>query len=292
MARFKSFDIVANALGVPRRLAKVEFGGDGSVYIFFPGFADTSGIVCRAVMRAGVSGQTILDLKDNGRVTSHLVKYAHHPDGRAHFSQTGKVKTEIRRQSVPLHKQRGHLFTIQVQDFTSFPRLPYPRKAQLTFNLLENVRALKITGWRYHFSDLKYPEGVTPVGSPKGIHTSDGVTRVGLFVCPPEGAPFDDVALFLAVEEIPWLSEDKVAHLLFLGGFDNAATALDHSVDTEFLAFAYPCSDFQKLVETIGSIDLASTLGADQGLIRHSSRRPGSPRFFQAPVAGAAYLYR
>ena len=103
MARFKSFDIVANAFGTLRRVAKIEFGADGSIYIFFPGFIDTSGIACCAVMRAGVSGQTNLDLKDNGRVTNHLVKYAHHSDGRAHFSQTGKVRTEIRRQSVPLH---------------------------------------------------------------------------------------------------------------------------------------------------------------------------------------------
>ncbi len=258
MVRFKSFDIVANSHAVLRRIAKVEFGANGSIYVFFPGFFDTSGIACRAALRAGISGSTTLDLKENGRVTGHLVKYAHHPDGKAHFSQTGKVKTEIRRQSVLLHQHRGHLFTIQVQDFASFPVLTARRQAQLTLNLPDNARALKITGWRYGFADLKYPEGVNPTGPPKGVQSSDGVTRLGLFVAPPAGAPFDDVVLFLGVEEIPWLSDDKAPHLIFVGGFDPAATALDHSVDTESLAFAYPCADSVHLAQTIGTIDLDS----------------------------------
>lgn len=256
MTRFKSFDIVARASGALRRIAKVKFNRDGSIYVFFPGFAKTEGVLCRARMSAGQSGETKLDLAENGRVTAHLVKYAHHPDGEAHFSQDGKVKTEVRRKSVPLQEQRGHLFTIQIQNIEGFRVLPVPRKEQLTLELPENLRALKITGWRHRFTDLKLPEGAIPTGSPKGIQTSDGVARVGLFVAPPEGQLFDDVVLFLAVEETPLLSEDNVPQLIFVGGFDPTAIALNHSVDTEFLAFAYPCSDFKQLKERIGCIDL------------------------------------
>jgi len=256
MTRFKSFDIIAKISGLLRRIAKVKFNHDGSIYVFFPGFEKTEGVLCRARMIAGQSGQTTLDLTENGRVTAHLVKYAHHPDGEAHFSQDGKVKTEVRRKSVPLQKQRGHLFTIQIQNIQSFRLLPTPRKDQLTLELPSNIRALKITGWRYPFSDLKLPEGVVPTGSPKGVQTPDGTERVGLFVAPLEGEPFDDVVLFLAVEETPLLSEDNAPHLIFVGGFDPAAVALNHSVDTEFLAFSYPCSDFKELKERIGTIDL------------------------------------
>ena len=216
--------------------------------------------MCRAVLRGGQPAQTTLDLAENGRVTAHLVKYAHHPDGEAHFSQDGKVKTEVRRKSVPLVQQRGHLFTIQAQNIESFQLLPAPRKEQLTLELPDNMRALKITGWRHQFSELKLPEGVIPTGPPKGIQTSDGITRVGLFVAPPEGEPFDDFVLFLAVEEIPWLSEDKAPHLIFLGGFDRTSVALNHTEDTEFLAFAYPCSDFETLRERIGCIDLSAAM--------------------------------
>lgn len=130
------------------------------------------------------------------------------------------------------------------------------RKEQLTLELPDNVRALKITGWRYQFSELKMPEGTPPTYRPDAFKTPDGVTRVGLFVAPPEGQPFEDFALFLAVEETPWLSEDKVPHLIFLGGFDHTSVALNRSADTGFLAFSYPCPDFENLRERIGSIDL------------------------------------
>ena len=259
MVRFRSFDIVVNSEAALRRIAKVEFARDGSIYVYFPGFIDTSGIACRGVLRAGVSGATTLDLKENGKVTTHLVKYAHHPDGRAHFSKTGKVKTEIHRQAVPLRQHKGHLFTIQAQHIQSFPLLPASRPAQLTVNLPENARALKITGWRYPFVGLAVPPGAAPGASPRGVQGNDGTIRVGLFVAPPEGMPFDDVILFLAFEETPWLSEDKAAHLIFLGGFDSSETAIDHSVDTEFLAFAYPCADAAQLAQSIGSIDLRPT---------------------------------
>lgn len=256
MARFKSFDIIAKTSGALRRIAKMKFSDDGSIYVFFPGFVKTEGIVCRARISAGQNTETTLDLTENGRVTAHLVKYAHHPDGEVHFSQDGKVKTEVRRKSVPLSEQRGHLFSIQVQNIESFRLLPTPRKEQLTLELIENARALKITAWRYNFSELKLPEGHSSTGLPRGIQTSDGVARVGLFVAPPEGEPFDNIVLFLAIEETQWLSEDKAPHLIFVGGFDPAPIALNHSVDTEFLAFAYPCSDFKQLRERIGCIDL------------------------------------
>jgi hypothetical protein len=255
MLQFEDFDIALNVFGSIRRIAKIKFSKDGSLYVFFPGFANTEGIVCRPVLRAGVVGQTTLDLTVWGKVTTHLVKYAHHPDGEAHFSQDGKVKTEIRRRAVPLDQQRGHLFTIQVQDFGSFPALNTPRKRQLTFNLPDSVRAIKITGWRFGASDFQLPEGAQVNGGPKGVQLADGVTRYGFFVSPPGGTRFDDIVLFLSVEEIPWMSEDKAAHLIFMGGFDPVGIALNSGVDTEFLAFAYPCSDYSLLNSNIGSID-------------------------------------
>jgi hypothetical protein len=48
-------------------------------------------------------------LNEGGKVTSHLVKFSHHPDGRVHFSQTGKVRTEIIRTSFPLPRRSACL---------------------------------------------------------------------------------------------------------------------------------------------------------------------------------------
>ncbi|MFC0696408.1 hypothetical protein, partial [Paraburkholderia humisilvae] len=195
-----------------------------------------------------------LDLAKGGKVASHLVKYAHHPDGEAHFSQDGKVKTIIRRKAVPLADQSGHLFTIQTQEFTSFPVRETAKKKQLTFNMPDDVVALRLTAWRFPLSNLGL-DGDIPTGGIPVIRTADGVNRPGLLVLPPDGAPFDDVALFVTVQPMPAISEEMTAQLIFLGGFDPASIALNHAKDTEFLAFAYPCSDFEALKHSIGAID-------------------------------------
>jgi hypothetical protein len=56
-----------------------------------------------------------VNIECGGKVTSHLVKYSHHPDGRAHFSQDGKILTAIKRQSIALDRQNGHMFTLYIQ---------------------------------------------------------------------------------------------------------------------------------------------------------------------------------
>lgn len=254
--RFEKFYIAARASDTLRRIAKVMFARDGSVYIFFSGFAKTHGIVSRVHLRAGAAAQSKISLEDHGRVTAHFVKYAHHPDGEAHFSQDGKVVTEIRRRSVPLKQQIGHIFSIYIQGIESFQRLEASKEGRLTIDLPDRLQALKITGWRFPLAAIDLPHGVNEICSPVSITTRDGITRVGLVVAPPAGALFEETILFLAFDEVPWVSADKKELLLFLGGFDPSRIALNHALDMEFLAFTYPCEDFAELLGRIGSIDL------------------------------------
>jgi hypothetical protein len=265
IARFKDFDVVFGVSGMMRRIAKIMFARDGSIYVFFPGFRSTEGILCRAKLIAGTSYPTNIDLSEGGKVASHLVKYSHHTDGEAHFSQDGKVKTEIRRRSVPLTEQRGHLFTIQVQGFDSFPCLPNAKSRQLTFNLPDDVSAIKLTAWRFPLSGINFPEIIAPGAIPV-IKTSDGIDRAGLMVLPPVGMPFDDVVLFLSAQVTSSLSLDQSAQLLFMGGFDPPSIALNHAHDTEFIAFSYPCTDFETLKARIGSIDFDSDTSSTSAL--------------------------
>ena len=60
---------------------------------------------------------------ESAPVTSHSVKYSHHPDGEAHFSLDGKVFTRIRKKAVPLTAAAGHLFTVMVQGLDRFEDL-------------------------------------------------------------------------------------------------------------------------------------------------------------------------
>src|SRR6266481_8893375 len=96
--RFPEFNIVAVSDGKKHRVAKVKFQkSDGSILVMFPSFRHTEGLVCRLTMMAGVQTESY-GLAEHGKVAGHLVKYSHHPDGKAHFSQDGLVRTEIKKE--------------------------------------------------------------------------------------------------------------------------------------------------------------------------------------------------
>ena len=72
---------------------QIVFGGDGSLFITFPYSRHRTGILSASAIPATGTRQSQVNLEQGGKVTSHLVKYSHHTDGRAHFSQTGKIVT-------------------------------------------------------------------------------------------------------------------------------------------------------------------------------------------------------
>ena len=109
------FDITVSVGAHAWRVCKLVFSkSDGSVFVTFPDFKETTGIVSVATLRAGAR-ETTVDLKPEGKVASHLVKYSHHPDGTVLFSQDGLVLSQVRRKAVPLDELNGHFFTIHAQ---------------------------------------------------------------------------------------------------------------------------------------------------------------------------------
>jgi hypothetical protein len=108
--------IVTLQIGSKRhKIFQLFFGRDRSLYVSFPYFRHRTGILAAATIPANGQTTSQVNLQIGGKIASHLVKYSHHPDGRAHFSQDGRVRTEIKRQSVALDQQWGHIFTVQVQ---------------------------------------------------------------------------------------------------------------------------------------------------------------------------------
>jgi hypothetical protein len=99
---------------------QIIFSEDGSFFINFPYFRHRIGLLCASALPADGKRQTDINLEQGGKVASHLVKYSHHPDGRAHFSQTGKIITAVKRQSIPLDAQNGHIFTLHIQGLAAF----------------------------------------------------------------------------------------------------------------------------------------------------------------------------
>jgi hypothetical protein len=97
-------------------VALVQFYKNG-IFLHFPFHPDADGLVSRMTLQPG---EADADLAAEGAVTSQRVKFAHHVDGRAHFSQDTRVRTVIRNQARPLTGQVPHLFTIDVQALDHF----------------------------------------------------------------------------------------------------------------------------------------------------------------------------
>ena len=256
--RFEEFNIVAVSEGRQHRIAKIVFQKrDGSIFVMFPSFAHNEGLVGVLSMKGGAQTASY-GLAEYGKVAGHLVKYSHHPDGRAQFSQDGRVRTEIKRQSVPLDRQHSHMFTILIESLKEFaPPKVNDRTPALFLNLEGNPTAMKIVGRWYPLNRLKTLDESQSLPAVIPILIPDGKQTIGWLVAPPYDTPYSQFGLFIVPEEMAPLSTADDPCLIFLGGFDAAVIALDHSKDTSFLILKYPCSNPAELRASIGSIDFS-----------------------------------
>ena len=102
------------------KVFQVVFPTDGSLFVTFPYFRHRTGILAAATIPANGQTSSQVDLQVGGKIASHDVKYSHHTDGRAHFSQAGKVFTVVKRQSIALEKYQGHIFSVLIQGVEGF----------------------------------------------------------------------------------------------------------------------------------------------------------------------------
>ena len=161
--RSEHFVLCVAVGGVVRKLARVIFQrSDGSVLLAFAYYEHTKGVLNHAVHERGSS--TISTIGANAKVTSHGVKYAHHPDGIAHFSGDGKIYTEIERQSVPLDRINAQIFRLHVQGLHAFKEAGgrptvWAAERQKTMVMMHDFgdtepRAVEIVGFMHTYDDL------------------------------------------------------------------------------------------------------------------------------------------
>ena len=80
------------------KVFQIFFGKDRSLFITFPYYRHREGLLCASeVPPSDALNPQQINLAIGGKATSHLVKYSHHPDGRAHFPQTGKTSSPLLR---------------------------------------------------------------------------------------------------------------------------------------------------------------------------------------------------
>jgi hypothetical protein len=267
--RSQRFVIGIVTAGHHRKIFQCQFASrDGSVFVSFPYYRHTTGLVSLVAWPAG-QPSAVLSLELGGKVSSHLVKYSHHPNGRAHFSQDGRVRTIIRKQSVPLDEVEGHLFSLHVQGLENFDVATAaeenaslsPKRTRIRFSFDEqNPEAVKFVG-RLHSASWLQQRAANGIIEPiMPLLAPDGRTRPGLVCSTLIGAPGQDRCLVLSCEPLPRLDQGRASSLVFVAGFDARAAMADTSQPVSFLALSYPAENVDDLRQRLGSIDL---LGRD-----------------------------
>lgn len=277
--RFQSRRFVI-AVRIPddwRKIFQVIFNpSDGSIFVNIPYSSIETGILSEGKLPS-LEEEVKFSMEERGKVTSKLVKYSHHPDGRAHFSQSGHVRTEISRQSVPLTRSHGHIFTVQFQDIHQFDKARVPQdeeppakeRSLLTFNFESYCPlALKFVGWWHHVNEFGHRTEPGKIGPKVVTQKPDGTRSQSFLMGSMEGDPFDQYVLTVSCEPRPLIDVDVPAALNVIGGFDEASQE-GAMGELNFLCAAYPASDYESLRQRIGSIDLFtnpnSKLGANAG---------------------------
>lgn len=246
------------------KIAQLVFSKrDNSIFISFPYYKNSLGLLALAPMEKHLK-KTDINLEHFGKITSHLVKYAHHPDGEAHFSQTGKILTKIRKKSVELKTAEGHLFSLHAQGLSSFesvtvsgmPSISGPKRSEICFMLNNKLpHAVKIVGYWHKKSTLD-KRCKTPIGPKFECKTPSGEINPAFLLSPPEGYPLEENVLLLTCEEIPALDKTNKPLLLFVGGFDLPEIVNNLSVNSTFLACLYPAENYNELQQLLGSVDI------------------------------------
>jgi hypothetical protein len=237
---------------------QIVFGRDGSLFITFPYFAHRVGLLSSSSIPATGTRQSQVDLEEGGKVTSHLVKYSHHTDGTAQFSQTGQIITAVRRQSIALDKQHGHIFSLLIQGVHALDVADpvkdsgmSPKRTVVDFQV-EPSEAIKFIGRWFDVNKLRFNIPTPTIGPTLLMTDPAGAQRNAcLFAGPRVNTRH---VLAINCEKIPKLGPEPEM-FLFYGGFDPSEIMTDPKKEAGFLAFRYPLSEADKMSERLGSVD-------------------------------------
>lgn len=219
------------------KLCMLQFDKNG-IFVHFPYHPDVPGLLSRGELHAGKREQHV-HLENAGAVTSHKVKYSHHMDGNAHFSQDGLIRTAVRGHAADLRTHAGHIFSIDVQGLAQFAEFSteeyYGDKYGRGYFELQGPEpeAVHIVGrWGVLPTEKRIEEFKNPMRFRSGGREGEGIG-----MAPPPGSPLESGFVIIEASPRERMSEDPFM-LLFTGGFE--AGLRDPNVDSAFLALKYP----------------------------------------------------
>lgn len=245
-----------------KKILQINFKSrDGSVFVSVPYAKLGAGRV--GIVEYPPGDPDSLDFGESAPVTSHSIKYSHHPDGEAHFSLDGKVFTRIRRKAVPLTAAEGHIFTVMVQGLDRFEDLSEkdvatPKRGIAPMRVREGpIEALKFVGHLYSATDFAKRLLLPQMDSPFiPLITPDGRRLVGVVLATRLRQSNPQYLLIVSVETIDTIAKYSDLYVSLMGGFDPPDIAFDHSRPMSFLMMMYPeVRDSEELRKSVGSID-------------------------------------
>jgi hypothetical protein len=234
---------------------QIVFHKDGSFFVSFPYFRHRTGLLSISSIQATGTRESHVNLEHGGKVTSHLVKYSHHVSGRAHFSQDGKIFTTIKRQSIALDKQHGHIFSLLIQGLTALDaatdELQSTKRASIEF-AMDPPPAIKFVGRWLDVNAMRFSNPTPTIGPVVPGLDPDGNRTDQIFTA----SPYANARHVLAISciSINALGPEPEV-FMFYGGFSPPEIMTDPARQAGFLAFLYPIGEPEELRQRLGSVD-------------------------------------
>lgn len=245
-----------------RQLCQIGYGSDGSIRVAWPYVAVKEGIVSEIAMPGDGTSHNV-ELHERGRFTSQLVKFSHHTSGRAQFSLTGKVRSEVGRQSFRLDGPIGRVFELTIVFPAAFKPLPRLKKDRLYVNFTGKTEfpdALQIRGeWR------RKSETVAAAHSRSGsigpatmrLHKPTGELAPVAFLSPPLECSIKDHLMFVTCHPISLPSGVDKPGIIFMGAFEPHEGAAPSAETVRFLTAMFPTTSTEEVRRAVGTIDLS-----------------------------------
>ena len=278
LAKAEKFVILLNIEGVYRRLFSVQYERRAhglGYYVHLPYFDHTEGVLGRLVFDGPPGSQSQISIRDTGTTTTHRLKFVHHPDGEAHFSQDGRVFTQVRTQTLPLTTNQRHLFTVNFWGADAFEvaqardlRGPHSERTSIRFDPPAPLPASQIAG-RIIAEHVSFPPGgisIDPKVAARGTITEpivymrgDGSRNHGIPLLPPVPR-VDDYFIMLSYVPIDRSSADDAASLTLVGGWSEPEGAAGPLTGLVIHYTDRDPDEWGQLVQDRGTIDLPPDL--------------------------------
>lgn len=185
-----------------RKILAVAFGGDGSLYVTMPYYKHSDGVLVRVLGNRAGGKLSVLGY-ENPRVTEQRVKFTYHRSGQAHFSLSGRVRTDVKVQLDPLTFFEGPVFSLQAVGLGDFEVYKPKARHKSVIDVTPAMRAhgVGVTGWILKHGPQYEIESASPPSLPPVLIGQSRLAdyRLALAFAVPRGIPKSFTGSFMMV---------------------------------------------------------------------------------------------